>query len=107
VHWQLLDDEAVSRARRENKLILLNVGFRACHCMQTHPPIPLPYLSCFCDRVSLTQILARLPPDISGLLLQPAGRAPPQHLLRPRHRRQGGAARHRRHLHELHPGRQR
>ncbi|OIW31311.1 spermatogenesis-associated protein [Coniochaeta ligniaria NRRL 30616] len=31
VHWQLLDDEAVSRARRENKLIFLNVGFRACH----------------------------------------------------------------------------
>lgn len=33
VHWQLLDHEAVSRARRENKLIFLNVGFRACHCM--------------------------------------------------------------------------
>lgn len=32
VHWQLLDDEAVSRAKRENKLIFLNVGFRACHC---------------------------------------------------------------------------
>lgn len=32
VHWQLLDDEAISRAKRENKLIFLNIGFRACHC---------------------------------------------------------------------------
>ncbi|KAB5528924.1 hypothetical protein GE09DRAFT_1148923 [Coniochaeta sp. 2T2.1] len=31
VKWQLLDFEAVSRAQRENKLIFLNVGFRACH----------------------------------------------------------------------------
>lgn len=31
VKWQLLDDEAVSRAKRENKLIFLNVGFSACH----------------------------------------------------------------------------
>lgn len=32
VKWQLLDSEAVDRARRENKLIFLNVGFKACHC---------------------------------------------------------------------------
>lgn len=38
VHWQLLDDEAIGRARRENKLIFLNVGFRACHCMHSLLP---------------------------------------------------------------------
>lgn len=32
VAWQLLDDEAVERARRENKLIFLHIGYRACHC---------------------------------------------------------------------------
>ena len=32
VAWQLLDDEAIQRAKRENKLIFLNIGFRACHC---------------------------------------------------------------------------
>jgi hypothetical protein len=32
VKWQLLDAEAVNRAKRENKLIFLNVGFKACHC---------------------------------------------------------------------------
>lgn len=32
VVWQLLDDQAVARAKKENKLIFLNVGFRACHC---------------------------------------------------------------------------
>ncbi|KAG7108102.1 Spermatogenesis-associated protein 20 like [Verticillium longisporum] len=31
VAWQLLDDEAVERAKRENKLIFLNIGFKACH----------------------------------------------------------------------------
>ncbi|KAB5562702.1 hypothetical protein GE09DRAFT_1109260 [Coniochaeta sp. 2T2.1] len=31
VKWQLLDSEAVTRAQRENKLIFLNVGFKACH----------------------------------------------------------------------------
>ncbi|KAL7818262.1 hypothetical protein V8C26DRAFT_51839 [Trichoderma gracile] len=31
VAWQLLDNEAVERARRENKLIFLHIGFRACH----------------------------------------------------------------------------
>ncbi len=32
VKWQLLDDEAVGRAVRENKLIFLHIGFLACHC---------------------------------------------------------------------------
>jgi hypothetical protein len=32
VAWQLLDDEAIAIARRENKLIFMNVGFHACHC---------------------------------------------------------------------------
>ncbi|KAL8387510.1 hypothetical protein RB595_009856 [Gaeumannomyces hyphopodioides] len=31
VAWQLLDDEAIARARRENKLIFLHIGFKACH----------------------------------------------------------------------------
>jgi hypothetical protein len=36
VAWQLLDNDAIERARRENKLIFLNIGFRACH--RTYPP---------------------------------------------------------------------
>ena len=32
VAWQLFDDEALSRAKRENKLIFMHVGFAACHC---------------------------------------------------------------------------
>lgn len=32
VAWQLLDDEAIQKAKTENKLIFLNIGFRACHC---------------------------------------------------------------------------
>ncbi|KAH7377010.1 spermatogenesis-associated protein [Plectosphaerella cucumerina] len=31
VAWQILDDEAVALAKKENKLIFLNVGFKACH----------------------------------------------------------------------------
>lgn len=31
VAWQLLDDEAIQKAKSENKLIFLNIGFRACH----------------------------------------------------------------------------
>ncbi|RGP79615.1 hypothetical protein FLONG3_2363 [Fusarium longipes] len=31
VAWQLLDDEAVERSRKENKLIFLHVGYKACH----------------------------------------------------------------------------
>ena len=32
VAWQLLDDEAVERAKRENKLIFLSIGYKGCHC---------------------------------------------------------------------------
>lgn len=39
VKWQLLDAEAVERAKRENKLIFLHVGYRACHCA-SNPPSP-------------------------------------------------------------------
>ncbi|KAI8680014.1 Thioredox-DsbH domain-containing protein [Fusarium keratoplasticum] len=31
VAWQLLDDETVERARKENKLIFLHIGYKACH----------------------------------------------------------------------------
>ncbi|KAF5018764.1 hypothetical protein F66182_9249 [Fusarium sp. NRRL 66182] len=31
VAWQLLDDDAVERARKENKLIFLHIGYKACH----------------------------------------------------------------------------
>ncbi|POR38384.1 Spermatogenesis-associated protein 20 [Tolypocladium paradoxum] len=31
VKWQLLDCDSVERAKRENKLIFLHVGFKACH----------------------------------------------------------------------------
>jgi len=33
VAWQLLDDESVSRAKAENKMVFLNIGYMACHCM--------------------------------------------------------------------------
>jgi len=32
VLWQLLDDEALARAKAENKLIFMHIGFLACHC---------------------------------------------------------------------------
>lgn len=32
VSWQLLDDEAVERAKRENKLIFMTIGYLASHC---------------------------------------------------------------------------
>ncbi|KAI5467849.1 hypothetical protein BGZ63DRAFT_346748 [Mariannaea sp. PMI_226] len=31
VSWQLLDDETVERAKKENKLIFLHIGYKACH----------------------------------------------------------------------------
>lgn len=36
VAWQLLDDESIERARKENKLIFLHIGFKACHCKWPH-----------------------------------------------------------------------
>jgi hypothetical protein len=41
VAWQLLDNETVERARRENKLIFLNIGFKASHCKKQTPHIAL------------------------------------------------------------------
>lgn len=32
VSWQLLDDEAVERAKKENKLIFMTIGYLASHC---------------------------------------------------------------------------
>lgn len=32
VAWQLFDNEAVQRAKSDNKLIFLSVGFKSCHC---------------------------------------------------------------------------
>ena len=32
VAWQLLEDEAVQRAQKENKLIFMNIGYKSCHC---------------------------------------------------------------------------
>lgn len=32
VAWQLLDDEAIQRAKKDNKLIFMNIGFKSCHC---------------------------------------------------------------------------
>lgn len=31
VAWQLLDQSSLDRARAENKLIFLTIGFKACH----------------------------------------------------------------------------
>ncbi|KAF5658500.1 DUF255 domain-containing protein [Fusarium heterosporum] len=31
VFWQLLNDEAIERSRKENKLIFLHIGYKACH----------------------------------------------------------------------------
>jgi hypothetical protein len=33
VKWQVLDTDSVERAKRENKLLFLHIGFKACHCM--------------------------------------------------------------------------
>ncbi|CAN8100496.1 unnamed protein product [Discula destructiva] len=31
IAWQLYDDQAVQRAKRENKLVFLSIGFKSCH----------------------------------------------------------------------------
>lgn len=41
VAWQLLDDEAIQRAQKENKLIFMNIGFKSCHC-ELHTARPNP-----------------------------------------------------------------
>lgn len=37
VAWQLLDEEAVQRAKKENKLLFLSIGFKSCHCKLSQP----------------------------------------------------------------------
>lgn len=32
VKWQVLDAETLDRAKQENKLIFLHIGYKACHC---------------------------------------------------------------------------
>jgi hypothetical protein len=32
VHWNFLDEIALARAQAENKLILMHIGYSACHC---------------------------------------------------------------------------
>lgn len=32
VAWQLLDKDSVALAKSQNKLIFMNIGFKACHC---------------------------------------------------------------------------
>lgn len=36
VAWQLLNDEAIQRAKKENKLVYMNIGFKSCHCTRHH-----------------------------------------------------------------------
>ncbi len=59
VAWQLFDDEALSRAKRENKLMFVHVGFAACHC-KMFPSLPVP-------RFLLPRTSAPLPPFLSRL----------------------------------------
>jgi hypothetical protein len=39
VAWQLWGDEAIERARKENKLLFVSIGYSACHCKT----FPLPH----------------------------------------------------------------
>lgn len=60
VKWQLLDDDSVARAKKENKLVFLNIGFRACHCELAtlplhHPPVWVFPLTCMIDCHLTTQ----------------------------------------------------
>lgn len=48
IAWQLLDDDAVQRAKKENKLIFLSIGFKSCHCELIPPPLR-PGRRCFTD----------------------------------------------------------
>lgn len=41
VAWQLFDNDAVQRAKRDNKLIFLSIGFKSCHCEPCLPSSPL------------------------------------------------------------------
>ncbi|KAF3768785.1 hypothetical protein M406DRAFT_82026 [Cryphonectria parasitica EP155] len=54
VAWQLLDDEATQRAKKENKLVFMNIGFKSCHYCHltttesfTHPEVARLLNKCF------------------------------------------------------------
>lgn len=64
VAWQLLDDEAIQRAKKDNKLIFMNIGFKSCHCKSCTRTMRL-------GRPWLTSGPPRLPPDDPGVLLSP------------------------------------
>lgn len=32
VAWQLWDDATIARAKKENKLLFISIGYSACHC---------------------------------------------------------------------------
>jgi hypothetical protein len=32
VAWQIWGDDAIARARKENKLLFVSIGYSACHC---------------------------------------------------------------------------
>lgn len=75
VAWQLLDDEAIQRAKKENKLIFMNIGFKSCHCelcIRT---------KCAWDSLTDLERPPRLPPDYPGVFLSPRDRQAPQQLL--------------------------
>lgn len=42
VAWQLLDDDAVQRAKKENKLIYIHIGFKSCYSTCANPKSPPP-----------------------------------------------------------------
>lgn len=62
VLWQELDTDAISRAKEENKLIFLHIGYKACH--RTLYPLPS------CDVALPEADFSRLPSHGNGILLQ-------------------------------------
>lgn len=66
VSWQLFNDEAIERSRKENKLIFLHIGYKACHCKSRDRS---PFRA-----VSTLYLIANspsLPPHVARDLLQP------------------------------------
>jgi hypothetical protein len=46
VAWQLWGDEAIEKARRENKLMFVSIGYSACHCMSPGFPCFHAFYTC-------------------------------------------------------------
>lgn len=80
VAWQLLDDDAIQRAKKENKLIFMNIGFKSCHCesVAARHSLGLGHLTDI-DRP------ARLSLDYPRDLLSPRDRQAPQQRLYSHH----------------------